>query len=1387
MNMLVDRTCTELGRNGVDSPEGESRPLSAYRSAQAYVLLGDPGSGKTTSFRAECEELGDQAKFLSARDFLVYESAPGELRGRTLFIDGLDEVRAGALDVRSPFDRIRRLLIKLGRPRFRISCREADWLGENDLRGLKLAAKDSTVTALRLDPLTPTDVENILKENLAVSDPQAFVEQAGERGVDGLLANPQGLELLAKAVDQGKDWPESRFETFELACVQMAGECNAEHRHAKRPGIPIDSLIDSAGRLCALHLIADVIGYSQDEDSATPDYPTLDVCVQGDSQELREALSSKLFKADGDQRFSPVHRQIAEFLGARHLAALIEQGLPSGRVLALMTGGDGTVVTALRGLSAWLAAHSPRVRSDLVSQDAAGVAIYGDIRDFSPDEKQELLAVLLRQSGIAARAYLNAKAFAPLVAAETEPQIRQVLGSAGRGLPQQERAAFILLIVGHSRQHAALASEVLRIVRDDSWPEQVRLLALKGFIRNRQGSPGLTEELQALLADIRASGITAANRNLCGALLGRLYPGVVRPCQVWDYLTVNAGHDVSGSYWQFWVRRLFAQSSESDIADLLDALAHQVSNLEQALNDLHLRKLPVTLLERGLRLHGDRIARGRVYQWLGAGTPMLERLQGRPPEAVLQVRGWLEQRPEIQKDVVLRGLKSCRDDHRVGYADFMNRKRLFEARLPADFGLWCLKQAVDFADSKPQVARHLFQEAYRICKGAEPGEGLSPEVLREHARRHDCLENLLVDLESPPPPPHEEADWQRRQAEHLEEHERKRHEWREWVRSNEGALFENRAVPALLYQLALVYFGKHPDLAEDCRGREALIRVLGGTGVVKAVMHGLRGVIDRNDLPRVREIIRLAKKQREHYLSLPLLAALEERESSSPGFLHGEADSRLRAWVACYHNWASDLTGSSNGRPAWYRGLLDSHPGMVADVAVQCAAAALRRDGFVSQEFWDIAHDEKHGALARTATLDLLRIFPTRCCLQHLGTLDDLLWGAIGCGAEAELLELAKRKLSKTGMNAGQRVRWLGAGLICSPETYRKPIAEFLGGKERLIRHLARFCICGVDPRNPSHGSRRSPYEDLDSKTLGIIIRTLAACFSPRELRGFGYISDEIPVSRFLINLVNSLASKPDRSATDALESLLGDVSIVRWHACLSQNLDSQRIIRRDAEYRHPTLRQACKVLQGGAPANPGDLAALTVDQLRDIGIGIRTSNAKEWSLFWSEGNYGKPSEPKNEISCRNALLTLLRLNLPDSIYAQPEVQHSNQTRSDIAVFAHGFQVPIEVKRNKERELWSAVHQQLIAKYAVDPASGGYGVYVVFWFGSDKQRARSDGTRPNSPEELEVLLRESLGEEERRKISICVIDVSPPDSGPADRRPQASVGFQRTRQAPLEG
>ena len=145
MSRVVSRTCTEVPDNERDGEPG-SRPLDVYRAAPAYVLLGDPGAGKTTAFERECEACGADGVLVSVRDFLTFEPrCRPHWRGKTLFLDGLDEVRAGSSDARVPLDAIRSNLDGLEKPRFRLSCREADWLGTNDRSKMAAVAPDGSL------------------------------------------------------------------------------------------------------------------------------------------------------------------------------------------------------------------------------------------------------------------------------------------------------------------------------------------------------------------------------------------------------------------------------------------------------------------------------------------------------------------------------------------------------------------------------------------------------------------------------------------------------------------------------------------------------------------------------------------------------------------------------------------------------------------------------------------------------------------------------------------------------------------------------------------------------------------------------------------------------------------------------------------------------------------------------------------------------------------------------------------------------------------------------------------------------------------------------------------------------------------------------------------
>ena len=1328
-----------------DSDSDRSYTLDALREGSTYVLLGAPGAGKTIEFKGEAERTG--SCYVTARDFLTFDDRP-EWRDTTLFIDGLDEIRAGSPDGRTPLDSILDKINTLGRPRFRLSCREADWFGANDRVRLESIARDGKVRVLRLDPLSDDGIREILNLHAGIEDVDGFVATARERGIDGLLTIPQSLEMLAEAVADGA-WPNTRLQTFELACEKLVRECNREHRIANRDGLAASNLIDAAGRLCAVQLLTGSTGYVVNGGRADSGYvPLEDISGDHDHREtLRRTLSINLFRSPEEDRRSPAHRQIAEFLASRYLAELIDRdSFPVRRVLAMMMSGDGRIVSELRGLSAWLAAHSRIARTEIVERDPLGTILYGDVGEFSREEKYKVLISLEREAKrnpwFANSLVMDAR-LGNLAAFHMEDVFREQLNNRARDAARQTFIFILLQSLVHGREIPELTSLLIEIVRDETWLPKVRGTALDVLLRE-QGQ-GTTDELRILLTDVHAGSVLDSDDDLLGSLLMGLYPDRLSGPEIWRYLKTPKNQSYFGRYWLFWTKHLPTKSTSAQITALFDALVAQFDRLRPILAGERLQSgrlggLPVTLLARLLETSQETIPAERLFDWLGvASNPELRC----PPEAVESATIWLNSHPDTQKEMVKTGVARCIDVPDFSHCMNGVARRFFHAIRPADFGHWCLEQAI--AGPAPVVAGYFLRKVAESVHFRRYDEGLSREVVKQKLADKDALlllfKKRLAALE--------EIDVQEKcilESENTEK-DTQRRKWRDNVRSCQAALSENRCAPILLDQLASVYFGWYVDVKGDTP-LDRLRDLLDNDDLVNAVLDGLRGSVNRSDLPTAMEIIRIDSEGRRHCLALPFLAGMEELAQTSSKVEASFSEEQIRQVFAFHYT----VFGSADQNRNWYKLLLKSHAGTAADVLVSLVRTEIRNG---REHFFGVYRLTDSDEVARLVSLPLLQAFPVRCTTKQIEDLSYMLRTALRHCETEKILGLVERKLASRSMNAAQRIQWLSAALFASATSasaasYREQLEEFVAGSERRVRYLADFVV-EVGNQPFSALIRR-----LDVSVTQFLVRLMATTYRP----GFHPFDSR---SVHVRTLIERIASIPTRDATEALKTLSNDGNVRPWRPYFVDAVERQNAARQEADFRHCSVSQVLETLDNRRPGNVADLSALTFDVLTEISGNIRNGSTNDWRQYWNPDGAAQRWKPKHENECRDVLLSDIRYKLgPLRVDAAPEGRYAEERRSDIRVSYGGFNVPVEIKKNNHRDLWSAIRNQLIEKYTRDPDADGYGIYLVLWFGKECCQPPESGVRPNSAAELEERLRDTLSSEEARLISIVVVDVARP-------------------------
>ena len=1387
MSIVVPRTCTEVPFQGTGS-QSDPQPLSEFRTRPAYVLLGDPGSGKTTAFEQECHALGGAAWMVSARDFITLDlDSHPEWQDKTLFIDGLDEMRAGASDSRSSLDEIRNRLDRLGKPRVRLSCREADWLGPNDRQSLSKVSPEGQITVLRLDPLTDQAAHELLIAQDIPRDVSEFVDEAERQGVATMLSNPLMLILLAKAVAQKGEWPQSRQETFELACREMASEQNSEHR-AGAGVTSIEAILDAAGWLCALALLTGTEGYSRapaENDKSSVALETLTPPPSQVPQEnLDPAIATALFTGAGDQRFRPQHRHIAEFLGGRHLAQIIDHGLPARRAVALMTShADGRVATVLRGLSAWLAAHSSEARQLLIDADPVGVGLYGDIGGFTADEKRLLLqslATAATQGPLLGHQWQDQRddgfrdntawAFRSLACSDTKETIRDLITKKDADKPRERILEFVLDVL--SKADAAdlgsladLQSDLETFLFDPDNSPEVKESALDAYIHIAPDSDAKTSKLLLLLNKVNEGLLSDPDDQLRGQLLIHLYPINLLPSHVWRYALRRNQSYLFGRFLTFWRFELLEQSSKREVGELLDALHDGSPELLAGLAQLEFDGLHLELLIRGLEELGESIEPTRRYDWLNTAGHSWE-MHTISEESGNRIRKWLEDRPAIQKDIYLMWLQRSNSSDHSTVHDFGWCDALHGSRPPADFGRWCLEKSIAISDAEPDISKSLFRQAYYSLQNSDISKGLTLEVIQAQTRGHITLAELLDELCQSYTPSEEtkRLDHQNRdrKARYEEEERQRRDEWKEELQNHEIELRDNCYQTPNLHTLARVYFGQIRGTSKKASPELRISDFIGGgPKLVEAVMIALREAVFRDDVPEAAETISLKSQSKLPYLAFPVLVSLELLHRDDPHRLDQLSDTQKRNSLAIYYCYPSPWEFDEPTRP--YDCWLQQDPELVFDVLHQCAATALRAGEEHLPGLNDldrIADLNTHTELVHEVRLKLLKALPTRAPSKQLSLLDHLLTKALQHPDSEPLEALVQDKLAKSSLSVAQRVRWLMTGASISPSQYRHQLWGYVDQNKTRVQYLANFLHSSSG--HPGMGDSILS-ACSDPAMLRETIKLLGPSYGPLDFLGPGSITLDTGTSRRISSLIAQLGSMASKEAHQALTSLVKDPELAAWHEQLTYLWERQCVLLRNASYNTPSIKQVQQTLNDQAPASATDLAALLEDRIRDTASGVRGSNSNLWRQFWNEDSYGNPTDQKSENSCRDVLLEALKSRLPNTVDAVPEGRYAADKRADIRVSCGGFNVPIEIKKNSHRDLWTALRSQLIGQYTTDPTTSGHGVYLVLWFGANETWKHPDRSRPTSPDELRMQLEGDLTREEARKISVVVFDVTKPE------------------------
>ena len=1276
--------------------------------AEPLVILGEAGMGKSFLLNRLSEHA--EYQFCTARK-LIRSCKPSMILGnaRVLVIDALDEVSSqkdGAA-----VDSILQKLQEIGCPSFILSCRVADWQSATAINSINEDYLKKPIE-LHLMPFNHYDIQRFLSLSLGEAQSQNVVQHFNDLGLGQLLGNPQTLELISKVAQSG-DLPNSKGELFERAIDVLWCEHNDTRAQTQ---LDKETTIKAAGAAFASLILTgnEALTRKAAANIAEGELSFTDIRTLPNAEALNDVIAARLFKSNGVDRFTYIHRSIGEYLGAKWLAQHSNTGTNKRRFLSLFYC-DGLVPASLRGIHAWLAQDST-LKPLIIENDPMGFIEYGDADVLTVKEARILLAAL-QKLAIENPHFRDWKRYSTrgLIHDEIFEEIKQLIVSSSTvfGLRKLLLEAFI-----KSKKSNQLTDNLERIVLDKKDTFSIRSTALEVIIESKC-QVNISSILNTLL-----KFDDAASLRLIMEAFQHLNFDSIEDKFIVDTVISYAGKEQSVFGVLYSVERTLPENRISNILDLFTNSLTKLGKWQGRAGDYDLTDFSYHLILRNLQ--STSVSPERIWAWLsplhGSQCCYLEELSS-------LICDKKELRLAIQKWVLLDSpLEQSISERYYQISDSL------PILMPQEEDLILLLNFLDKGNQRWKELLQLYN--HNDENGAKLRQAALPFA-------EDSIEDLewLDNLSKPVMP-----SWQSRQKENQRKRQEKiasqhavhRQEYRTNISKMRGGNDQYLVRPAMAYLKLLSHIGQK-NLAHE-RIAEWL-----GDDLSDAAFEGFEVYLTKEPLfPTSHEILKVREESKIYFAEYIIIVAVAERVRKEMGLKDLPDDVILSVLFSLrHHSHLEQHAGFSElqvtnlvENEVETRGLWETatrrfyEPQLEAKKEFVPGLHELMRDENKENACNKLAFEwlQRYKALHENAETQLIKRLVYSYRFEDLRSLLH------------EYLDLKNRN---------HRLIW---DAVCI-------VVDFKNIAEKIGENIDSGLIWILKDLSQDH-YRHSSHLALSFAQCEWVIQTFRSMWPVVEHPSEETFGSENAwdASQFISSFIDRIGSSTDVEAVKALQRLRY-ASEDSYTSRIQMVAAEQHRLVVEASYMPVPLATVKAITCNTPPKSMADLQALIIEELELVQAKIRSDDVDSRCSFYDDNNVAHKEE-----RCSSALIGLLRQGVQGIEYT-PELHVANDKEVDITCSVEKLRLPIEVKGQWHKDLWHAADTQLDRLYTQDWRAENRGIYLVLWFGDNQPQNKilhTPGrgiTKPKTAEELQEMLKVKSQATQQGRVEIFVLDL----------------------------